>query len=469
MRGRAAGAGLLVLAGALVAPSTAAGHGLVGKQDLPIPLELFAGAAAAVLVLSFVLLALLWPRPRLEQVWARRLGPVPSVVDVVCGALGIALFAVVVYSGLAGVQVGTANLAPTFIYVLFWVGLVVVSLVFGDVFRLFNPWRAIARFFAWVASRLARGGLPDPLPYPERLGHWPAVAGLLGFAWLELVYSGRDDPSTLAVLALAYAAVQLAGMALYGIEAWTDRGDSFSVYFGLFARLSVWERREGSLWFRAPLAGSTRLEVLPGTVLLLCMMIGTTAFDGLSEGPLWSSVAPELQQLFADLGAGLDTALELSFTIGLAVSVGFVFCLYRLGIEGMRLAGGGESARTLARTFVHSLVPIAAAYVIAHYFSLLAYQGQAAAFLASNPLGEEADLFGTASYQIDYTVVSANGIWYVQVAALVVGHVAALVLAHDRALARYGSLREATRSQYWMLGVMVSFTFLGLWLLSAAN
>jgi hypothetical protein len=105
---------------------------------------------------------------------------------------------------------------------------------------------------------------------------------------------------------------------------------------------------------------------------------------------------------------------------------------------------------------------------VAHYFSLLAYQGQALAALASDPLGDGSNLLGTASTTINYTWISATGIWYVQVAALVLGHVAGLTLAHDRALALYDKVRDATRSQYWMLAVMVAFTSLGLWLLSAA-
>ena len=76
-------------------------------------------------------------------------------------------------------------------------------------------------------------------------------------------------------------------------------------------------------------------------------------------------------------------------------------------------------------------------------------------------------MFGTADASIDYNVVSATGIWYVQVAALVSGHVSGLVLAHDRALAIYTKTSEAVRSQYWMLVVMIGFTSLGLWLLSA--
>ena len=110
-----------------------------------------------------------------------------------------------------------------------------------------------------------------------------------------------------------------------------------------------------------------------------------------------------------------------------------------------------------------------AAYAVAHYFSLLVFQGQSAFYLISNPLGDGSNIFGTANARIDYNLISTNGIWYVQVGALICGHVTGLVLAHDRALAIYRRVREATRSQYWMLVVMVGFTSLGLWLLSAVN
>jgi hypothetical protein len=143
--------------------------------------------------------------------------------------------------------------------------------------------------------------------------------------------------------------------------------------------------------------------------------------------------------------------------------------LYRLGVLGMRSVGEDHHATELGRRFVHSLIPIALAYVVAHYCSLLLYQGQAIAYLVSDPLGHGSNIFGTANKTIDYGVITATGVWYVQVVALVTGHAAGLALAHDRALSMYRSARAATRSQYWMLVVMIGFTSLGLWLLSAAN
>jgi hypothetical protein len=205
----------------------------------------------------------------------------------------------------------------------------------------------------------------------------------------------------------------------------------------------------------------------PGTVAFLAVAIGSTSFDGLRENEAWSDVALEIQGVLEPVMSA-TRGLEVAYTLGLLLAVGLALGLYWLGVLGMRSVEPGRTSGDLARRFAHSLVPIALAYIVAHYFSLLAYEGQATAFLASDPLGKGWDLFGTATSAIDYGVVSANGIWYVQVGALVLGHVAGLVLAHDRALLVFSDARKATSSQYWMLAVMVAFTTIGLLLLSSS-
>jgi hypothetical protein len=447
--------------------------GLIGRSDLPIPEWLFGWAAAMVLVISFVALAILWPEPKLE---GDRWRPLPGgralgsqVVEIVCGAIGIGLLGAVIYTGLEGTQSPAANFAPTFVFVIFWIGLVPASVLFGDIFRAFNPWRALGRAVGWVAARVARSGLPAPLAYPERLGHWPAVAGVFAFAVLELVRSGGDQPDTVAIATLIYSAITFVAMALYGVEAWSARGEAFSVYFNLFSRISVFETRDRVLGVRPPLAGLAHLQAGPGTAALLAVMIGTVTFDGAGEAPIWTGISPDMTRFFADLGLSPQPAFELTFLSGLTVAVLLVAGLYRLGILGARSVGGGFSAERLSRAFVHSLVPIALAYVMAHYLTYLLFRGQAIVFLASDPLGDGSDLFGTASTQIDYGVIGSTATWYWQVAFVVAGHAAGLTLAHDRALALYDDAKLAVRSQYWMLAVMVAFTSLALWLLSQAN
>ena len=459
-------------------------HGLVVRSDLPIPEWLFGWAAAMVLVVSFVGLAVLWPDPKLQEEGWR---PLPDgfgwvitsrPVEIVCGAFGVFLLGLVVYSGLEGTQSSTANFAPTFVYVIFWVGLVPASVLLGDVFRAFNPWRAVGRGVAWVARTAARGPIPAPLEYPDRLGRWPAVAGIFAFATMELVVSNGSKPENVAIATLVYSALTFVAMALYGVEAWIDRGEAYSVYFNLFSRLSVFERRGHAIGLRKPLSGLPSLDPLPGTVALVAVMIGSVTFDGAAEAPLWTSIAPHLSDFFHSIGVAPEHALEAAFFVGLVAAILIIYGFYWLGILGAQSVGGGFTSRRLAGSFVHTLVPIALAYVSAHYLTLLLIQGQSVVFLgpypklgvlASDPLGNGANIFGTASHAINFNVISSNETWYCQVAFVVAGHVAALTLAHDRALAMYDKAKLAVRSQYWMLGVMIGFTSLALWLLSQAN
>jgi hypothetical protein len=471
---RVAAISAAVLVGSAVAPEPAAAHGLAGRADLPIPEWLFAWAAAVVLVVSFVALAVLWRSPQLEEHDGFRPLPkglsrliVNSAAEAFAAILGVALLVLTVWSGLAGVQTAQDNFAPTFIYVVFWVGLVPLSIVFGDVFRAFNPWRAIGRAAEFVAERTTSWTQP-PFRYPRWLGRWPAAAGLLGFAWMELVYSNGVDPSTLAVAVLVYTTITLIATACFGTEAWISRGEAFSVYFNLFSRLSTLTVKDGSLGLRRPLSGISTIEPLPGTVALLIVMIGNVMFDGASEGKPWVDIAPEIQDFLVDLGFSIATSIELTASIGMLLALGIVAAIYAIGVTGVH-GIDRRPAVTVARSFVHSLVPIAAVYALAHYFSMLAFNGQAIAHLSSDPLGTGWNLFGTAGGTIDYGILGASMIWYVQVGVLVAGHVCGLLLSHDRALALYGQARAATTSQYWMLAVMVAFTTFGLFLLSQAN
>jgi hypothetical protein len=439
-------------------------HGLVQRSSLPIPEWLFAWAAAAVLCVSFVALAALWPKPRLEHPGWR---PLPGgralggrAVEVVGGVIGVLILAFVLLTGYAGPPTPLDNFAPTFIFIIFWVGLVFASVLLGDLFRLFNPWRAIGRAVFRGRERRA---------YPERLGRWPAVAGLFGFTWIELASGWGEHPATLATAVAGYSVLTLAAMAVYGAEPWARHGETFSVYFNLFSRMSVFETRDRVVGVRPFLGGLPRLDPIAGTVALVIVMIGTVTFDGLSQGQLWRDVSVQLNDGLASLGIGIESTPKLVATIGLVSGIALVGAFYTLGIEGARSVGGGHDAEELRHRFIHTLVPIAMVYVAAHYLTFLLFEGQSILYLASDPLGDGWNLFGTASSAIDYGLLSQNDAWYLEVGFVVLGHIAALVLAHDRALVLYPDAKLAVRSQYWMLAIMVGFTSLALWLLARAG
>jgi hypothetical protein len=472
--GRWVAVGAAVAIGALLAPSTAAAHGLGGTRSLPIPEWLFAWAAAIVLVVSFVGLSILWPRPRLAQLSEGRSFAVPDGIRVggrvLLGALGVALWLLTVWAGLSGTQNLQRNIAPVMVYVAFWVGLPVVSLFVGDLWRALSPWRAIADLAGWI-GRKAGGpdALPAPMPFPARVGLWPAAAVLLAFAWLELAAPHKDDPDLLGLLALLYGAAMLIGCGVYGTR-FLDQVDGFGRYFGLAASLSPLRWEDGRLHVRWPGTGLAEVRPETGLAAVVLVLVGSTTFDGVSAGELWTangSPGVWLTDRMADVGftpSGSATAAE---TIGLAIVIGLVAGFVRLGIAGVRSVDPKRlESRDLMGRFAPTIAPIAIGYAVAHYVSFLVQQGQYLGPLLSDPRGDGSNWFGTAGWVPDATVLSGNEVWYLQVGALLLGHVAGLVASHDLALRTFRGPRAAARSQYWMLAVMVAFTSLGLWLLS---
>ncbi|HEV7918244.1 MAG TPA: fenitrothion hydrolase [Solirubrobacterales bacterium] len=466
---RTAVSAIAATAAALSIPQAAMAHGLVGKTDLPIPGWLFGWGAAAVLAISFLAFAVLWQQPKLETAIPKERFRIPLAIDVTCGSIGVLVMVGLIYAGFNGSQIPSENIVPTFVYVVFWTFLPVVVAVFGDLFRAFNPWRAIARAVGWTTSRALGEQLPAPFDYPDRLGRWPAVALLFGFGWLELVSTTGQDPSVLAALVAVYCVIQLVGMSLFGVETWTDRGDGFSVYFNMFSRLSPLTVINRRLATRPPLSGLTDITWLPGTVTFICTAIAITAFDGGQEGSFWQGIRSTVTDQAFNLGFDKVHAAQVTFTLGLLATIAIIRAFYSLGVAGMRSSRIDRSHAELARMFAPSLIPIMLAYVLAHYFSFVLFQGQAMWAFLSNPLGNGTDYFGTAGTAIDYGFLSSNTVWYFQVGILVSGHAAGLAVAHDKALAVWGKARAAVRSQVWMLVVMIGFTNLGLWLLSQSN
>jgi hypothetical protein len=410
---------------------------------------------AAVLVLSFAALGMLWKSPRLEGERLRALVPVPAAaLRVLVGALGLSLFVVVFVAALVGERSVGTNIAPTFIYVIFWLGLVVLTILLGNVWAWLNPWRAAADFVSWCWRRAGLEWDP-PFSYPERLGCWPAAFLLLCFAALELAYTDPSDPRMLALAIAIYSWVTWVGMAAFGRELWLRAGEAFTVYFGLISRLSILTLRDGRAALRAPLHNVARNRERAGTVVFVAVMLGSVAFDGFSRTSYWQD---RLFRIETDVGA---IAFNL---LGLVFAVAIVAVAYVAAVEVARRIGR-ERAR-LEQAFIGSLIPIAIAYVVAHYATLLLVQGQLAIPLASDPFGHGWDLFGTLDYRVNVQPLSADQTWYLQAGALVLGHVLGLVIAHDKALALFGSSRVALRTQYAMLGLMVLYTVGGLWLLS---
>ena len=433
------------------------------------------------LVVSFFALSAGWRRARYESdswhpvapAFGRVITSLP--VRILCGAFGLFLLGVAIYSGFEGTEAPDRNVALTLLFVTAWLGFPLLGVLAGDLFPAFNPWNAIAAPAGWLWRKF--GGSPPHLAYPEKLGRWPAVIGLFLFVWMELVYGEGSgvavgvSPEAVAQAAVLYSVYTLVMIGVFGRQVWFKNGETFSVYFGMFGSIGKLQVRDGELGARRFLSGATTwMAAIPGSVALVITSIGTTTFDGASEGVFKDGIQWLIDRC-AEIGFNPTLAVRTSMTIFMLLSVGIVALVYLAGVRGMSTVPGAPDRPTLWRSFAHALIPIAFAYLLAHYFSLFFFQEQAQfTYLLSDPLGTgTTDLFGTAGYGVDYNAISNQLVWYVQVGALVFGHVAGLVLAHDRAITIWKDYRTAARSQYWMLAVMVAFTCFGLFLLSVSN
>ncbi|QFU91269.1 hypothetical protein [Amycolatopsis sp. YIM 10] len=414
-------------------------HGLAGRSDLPVPLWLALYAGAAAVVISFFALTALWKTPRLQGEQAGR--PLPGFVERVADStvtraalrvFGVVAVVVVLVTAWSGGD-SADNPAPAWFYAWFWVGLVAVSLLLGPVWRLVNPARTIA-----AAACLALPALRVTRPLPDRLGYRPAIAGMLAFLWLELVFPHSDAPLAVAVFLTAYLLAQVVGGVRYG-PSWFDRGDTFEVYFGLIAALApVGRRADGRLVRRNPLDGLLTLDRSAGLTPFILVVLGATAFDGLTRLPLWTDNTRELG----------PAAAMLTGTAGLALAIALIAGAYTGAVRLTRpfLRKGTEPYRA----FAHSLVPIMVGYTIAHYFSFAVFEGQQG-------------LLRT----VDYTVLSPAVIAAVQIAGIVLGHVLGVVSAHDRALVVLRA-HYVKAGQYPVLALMVGYTAIGIYLVSGA-
>jgi hypothetical protein len=428
---------------------TVLAHGVGSRTDLPIPLGLALYGAGAAILISFVILLLFWRTPRLGgpgrpvPVGLQRLAD-SSAVRRGLQAVALAVAVLVAAVAVAGPAETSRNLAPWALYVTFWIGLVPASLLLGPVWRVVNPLRLLHRGLRTLLPRA-----PGTARLP-RLGLWPAAAFLLVFLLFELVLPGRAEPATVAAFLIGYAGVQLV-LALWFGESWFARGEGFEVYSTLVARLSPWGRRDdGRLVLRNPLTNAIAAPAEPGLVAAVVVLLGSTAFDGLSRTVFWQT-GP---------GAANDV---LSGTVGLLGMIALVGVLY---VVGARLSGrlAGQPAGVQPRRYAGTVIPIVLGYTVAHYFSLLALDGQTTWILASNPFGVPGlNLFGSYDNAVDLTAVGSDAIALVQVGGVVTGHVLGVTLAHERAL--LSARRARASDQLPLVIVMVLFTVGGLGLL----
>ena len=430
-------------------------HGIGGQQDLPISIELAVAGAVAALVVSFTVLAVAWRRPRYDGAVDGR--PAPRLLQSVVGhpvfTATLRVFGMVVFLYTAMVAIFGVDkvINPFFgiVYVWLWVGVPLLSVFVGPFWKAISPVRTINLLFAKLAGSDPDDGL---YRYPARLGYWTAACGLFAFVRLELVFPYSTELSPVRLWFAVYVAAMLVGGALFG-SVFYERADPFEVYSTLAGKVSVWAVRDGRLLVRSPLANLASIEPVPGLIGVMGVLFGSTGFDSFGESPPYVKF---LQS--TDISGNLINNLTL-----------LAFCLAAMGIFslGCVLTGVGpeQRRRDLPNAFAHSIVPIVVGYVVAHYLSYLLEVGSRTLVLASDPFSDGSDYLGTGDWKdLTWLAYHPTLLANLKVGAVVVGHVMAAVVAHDRAL-RLLPARHQLTGQLPLLLAMVGFTSGGLFLL----
>ena len=443
------GAGLLA---SLLVPSIASAHAFGQQYTLPLPVNLYILGASIALIASFVILTFFSapahaaplsdrPLPR----WLQR-----RSVSIGAHTLGLLVLALTVLSGIFGPQTSTGNLADFFFWIALLLVMTYVSAIVSGVWDRIDPFRTIAEF-VFPASY-------QPLMvFPRLLKYVPALLVYYFVLWFELLsYGAGAVPYNIALFLLGYAVLALIGSAVFGAEAWFRWGDFFSVFFrtiGAFAPYSI----EGDRFVRS-YPGARLVRQIPENstlVIFLLLTLSSTAFDGIRDTLPWVRFFAAHDSLFAYYAQLL--------VIVLLASPFLFFALYAVVILCMRELSG---KRHLIVRFAYSLVPIALAYSVAHYISLVISEGQNVLPILSDPLGKGWNLLGTAAYQYNPGLVGAKTIWHVQVASIVIGHIVATFVAHRIAQETFDRRSHVILTQLPMLILMLIYTAVGLWILS---
>ncbi|BBY36686.1 hypothetical protein MMAN_08200 [Mycobacterium mantenii] len=440
-------------------------HGLGGSGDLPVPYAYAMVGAAWALTFTFALVAFAWRRARFDPLKPGR--PLPTALTTFvdsrvtrwsAAALALAVAAWAVAAGIWGPQSESNALLGAF-YVLLWVGLVALSLVIGPVWRVISPMRTLYL----LLRRITPEQLGRPrLSYPEGWGYRPAAAGLFAFVWMELASPNPAALPWVRTWIAGYAVLMLVGAWLCG-QRWLARADPFGVYSMAVSRLSPFRRnpQTGKIVAGNPLDHLPSLPVRPGLVLLLAVLLGSTAFDSFSSSPTWRGFSDQLAREFGAPPAAASSALR---TVGLMVFIGVVAVTFSLAA---RATGGvsPEQRRALPGEMAHSLIPIVVGYIFAHYLSYLVERGQQAVFALADPFGHGWNLLGLAHLHVAYILsMHPPVLAAVKVTCVVTGHIVAVIAAHDKALRLLPAGHQLT-GQLTMMLVMVGYTFTGLYLL----
>ena len=449
-------------------PGSAGAH--VSEQGfvLLLPTEHYI-ASGVVSVIASIALISLTPKSvviRLFTPAAVPLPPPPAWAAGVASLASLAVFAAVAAIGITGPRDPLVNLAPLTVWTGFWIVFFAVVGLAGNLWRYLNPWTGLHDLlFGRGWQGLAR--------MPAWTGHWPALAQFAMFSAFYIADPAPADPDRIAVVMLSYWAFTFAAMALFGGTVWMERGEAFSVLFGLLSKVSVlgdWTKPHIGFpgW-----ALVTDRPLATGIGAFAIAALGLGSFDGLKETFWWLARIGVNPLEFPGRSAVVGSTLA-----GMALATAALFTVFLAAVwAGGALAGKGGAPGhgpglgELFRRFAPTLVPIALGYHISHFLIAFLIDGQYLLAAIGDPLANGSDFLGLGGILVTVgflgTPASVKAIWLSQATIVVAGHIVSVLVSHGIAMRVFGSPRRAALSQIPIGSFMVLYTLFGLWLLAS--
>ena len=401
-------------------------HGVVNVGDLPIPFDIVLNSSALVVLITFVYLKVSWK----ESIITPRQEVFNDKQSFIGKLFGIIILFLLVAPGIFGNESSKTSIAPLILWVFLWIGVPVLGLLFGDIYSKFNP----LNLFSLKSDK------------PESV--YFACILFIGLTWFELVWRKPGNPLNIAIVLITlFICVNLLR---YFLKKSLIEVDPLLLLHYLYSKLKLFNSRP---YFRSLLDNIGNLAKLRGIEYFVLLMIGTVTYDGLRETTFWYN---QFGSRTDDMG--FSTMMFLIMNLGTILFYRFA-CFFAIKVGGSDL-----ELNHVSNLFGHTMLPIAFAYHVTHYLTLLLFESQTFFYRFNDPIGIGMNILNVEEPTINY-FIEPLVIWGIQVAVTLLGHMLSVVLAHDLAVKLFGH-QQSDKTQYIFLFITVALTLQALFVLS---
>ena len=406
--------------------SASLNHGVVNVGDLPIPFDIVLNSSALVVLITFVYLKVSWK----ESIITPRQEVFNDKQNFIGKLFGIIILFLLVAPGIFGDESSKTSVAPLILWVFLWIGVPVLGLLFGDIYSKFNP----LNLFSLKSDK------------PESV--YFACILFIGLTWFELVWRRPGNPLNIAVVLITlFVCVNLLR---YFLKKSLIEVDPLLLLHYLYSKLKLFNSKP---YFRSLLDNIGNLAKLKGIEYFVLLMIGTVTYDGLRETTFWYN---QFGSRTDDMG--FSTMMFLIMNLGTILFYRFA-CFFAIKVGGSDL-----ELNHVSNLFGHTMLPIAFAYHVTHYLTLLLFESQTFFYRFNDPIGIGMNVLNVEEPTINY-FREPLVIWGIQVAVTLLGHMLSVVLAHDLAVKLFGH-QQSDKTQYIFLFITVALTLQALFVLS---